>query len=259
MSNLAFSKANQIITVLVKAGTPMHVEDIASEARLRRNSLEKLIAMLEYHGWVIKTHETISIGPVLRDLGLAVLSLDNLPQRAEPIMTNLFEATKLDVGLCIFTAPSIVFVKKVGFTSHPNAPAIGTPYEAHTMANGRCILGSYSDAYVQDYIAEFLSDEPADWIAEKVIRPVEETRKRGFGMTTADRLGHVEAICAPVFSASGEAIGAINLWRPSEKITDRPSDEMMDYVPAILEAAAEISATMGARPGTDHAAAPPIA
>lgn len=246
MSNAAFSKANTIMRTLTEAGVPMPMEELEQRVAMKRLSLEKLVNMLQFHGWVARDAETISIGPLVRGWGLSAISIDTLPERAAPHLTAVQQSTGFDCGLSIFSAPNTVFVKKQGFTKHANAPVLGVPYEAHLVPSGRAVLATYPRSYLDSYIAQFLSDKPDDWIEEFVKSPAEDTKIRGYGMTSGDQVTLIEAVAVPIFDAGNEAIGAINLWRPTAEPVGRPSDYLLDNVGQLQRAAVQISGALGA-------------
>jgi DNA-binding IclR family transcriptional regulator len=246
MSNVAFARASVILDALSETGAPQHINVLEHKVRMRRNSLEKVLEILVHHKWAMRRGDMVTLGTATRDWGFAALSLNSLPEKAAPMLLELFEKTGLDAAICVYAPPSVVFVKTAGFTNHPNAPQIGVPYTAHVMANGRSILATYPKAYLDQYIEAFLSDQSPEWIKQKVIDPVEEAREMGFGMTTGDRVGEIEAICFPIMNISNQAVASISLWRPVDQIEDTVSDKILAFVPILRLLANRMSESLGA-------------
>jgi DNA-binding IclR family transcriptional regulator len=246
VSNAAFAKASTILDILAETGVPQHVERLERQAHIKRNSLEKIIELLAYNGWVTRKGDLVGLGASVRDWGFAALSLDSLPEKAGSLLFELYEKTGLDGCICVYAPPSIVFVKKSGFTHHPNAPQIGAPYPAHLMANGRAVLATFPRAYLDQYISTFLADVPDEWVNERVIQPVEQTRKRGFGLTTSDRFSNVDAISFPIFGASDEAVGVISLWRPIDELGAQASEDILSFLPILQLLSERLSRSLGA-------------
>lgn len=246
MSQATFTNTTRVLNALATARAPLTLDELGRRCGMRRPALERLVAMLNSHGWVTRCGETITTGETLRDWGLSSLLPDALPDRAAPFLQRLFERTGLDVGLAVYAPPEVVFVKLFGFTKHPNAPHLGMPYPAATMAVGRCILASYSEAYVEAFASRFLDDWSTADIAIKLHGPVQQVRERGHGFTGLDRIGFVEAICMPIFAANNDAIGALNIWRPVDQIESDISEDLRNFVPILQHTAGQISSAMGA-------------
>ncbi len=246
MSSSDLSKAAAVLNSLAQHRGPLSMSQLADRAHLRPVALRKLLGVLSQYGWVQVWNDQVQLGPVVQDWGLTSLSLDYLPERAASYLEALHARTGFGVALSSYMAPNITLIKKVGLTSDPNAPQVGMPHPAHLLATGRSVLATFSPRYLEAYVQQYLSDKSIDWVQTHVIQPVEDTRARGFGMTKADRFKMVDAVCAPIFAANGEAIGAINLWHPTRDVTDTVPDEMLACVPSLKHCAEQISTALGA-------------
>ena len=245
MSNASFAKASKILSTLSIAGMPLSVDVLENETGMRRLALDKILEVMVFYGWVSRMGDLVEIGSQIKNWGLNVLSLSDLPDRAAPYLQELYRQTGIDVSLSVYSAPHMVFIKKYGFSNHPYEPRIGMPYEAHAMAVGRTFLAYHSRAYLDQYIAKFLPGMSEEAVQAHVINPVEATRERGFGITASDRFGLVESICSPVFGANNDVVAVMSLWRPIQRYLEHPSDEILAKLPNLHDVTEQLSLSLG--------------
>ena len=246
MQNATFSQATAILDLITTNGKPVDSSEIEMRTSLRPTAMIRLLSAMVEEGWLIRVNEHYFLGPKVMDWGVSAICSDNLIERATPTMEALFAKTGLDVGLAVYSAPDMVFVKTVGVTRDPTGPRVGIPIPAHLLGNGRVVLATFPENYISAYARTYLSEMTADEIRVRVLDPIRQTRARGYGLTGSDKIGAVDAMSYPIFDFSRTAIASLNLWRPS-RYGESDLSELESMFPSLKCASEKISESLGLR------------
>lgn len=180
-------------------------------------------------------------------IGARYLRRTTLVDRARPIMRCLMEVTGETANLGIARDTSVLFVSQVETTATIRAFfAPGTLSPMHASGIGKALLAQMTD----DRLSRLIATAPLDqFTARTLTEPatlradLEATRDRGFAFDDEEKNEGMRCIAAPVFDLSGEAVAGISVSGPASRVT---AAQMAPLAEAVMAAAAELSAAMGA-------------
>ncbi|WP_341864352.1 HTH-type transcriptional regulator BhcR [Gymnodinialimonas sp. 57CJ19] len=180
-------------------------------------------------------------------IGARYLRRTTLVDRARPIMRRLMEVTGETANLGIARDSSVLFVSQVETTATIRAFfAPGTLSPMHASGIGKALLAQMSD----DRLSRLIATAPLDqFTARTLTEPatlradLEATRDRGFAFDDEEKNEGMRCIAAPVFDLNQEAVAGISVSGPASRVT---AAQMVPFADAVMAAAAELSAAMGA-------------
>ena len=222
-------RAVAILDLLAAQGWQAGAE-VARELHVHRSTALRLLATLERHGLVERDSRTAKyrLGRRLVQLASAVRGEADVRQAARPVCEALARALGETVTLDVLDGHEIVPIEQAtGSTSVVSVNWLGTRSPAHCTASGKVILA---------------------FAPEPTRAPILQGRlQRRTANTIVDR-AELEAVAAPVWSATGEVIAALDVSGPAHRLA---ADERPELVKQTREAAEELSRRLGYRPRAD--------
>lgn len=208
----------------------------------------RVLTTLALHGIVESVDETQTwhIGPNAFLIGSVFLRRTSLVERSRPVLRSLMEQTGETANLGIEKDGSVLFVSQV--ETHAPIRAFfppGTLSPLHASGIGKVLLTGFSpDRLVAfanlglEAFTEFtLSDLPA------LTTDVQIIQDRGYSVDDQERNLGMRCIAAPIRNAYGEVVAGISVSGPTSRVS---SDQVADFAAAVMNAAAEVSAALGA-------------
>jgi IclR family acetate operon transcriptional repressor len=199
----------------VAAQQPVGTSALARQLEEDRSAVQRAIVTLANAGWIRATAES----PVRWELSAHLFSLAHLPsssmalrERARRVLENLRDQCGETILLAIPDGSRFVVIEVVE-SRHPlrMATRVGEQILLTDSATGRVVL-ALADAERQ---AAILGRKPTP--AE--LAELEETRRRGFGLSIGEVMPGATTLAAPVFDARGDLLAAIVITGPSERIS----------------------------------------
>lgn len=215
--------------------------DAARHLGVARSTAHRLLAMLEYHEFVVQ--DPISrlyvAGPTLVDVGLSVSG--GMDTYARPIMKELSRTVGETVNLLVLRGRDVVFVDCV---ESDRALRIGSRtgvvLPAHCTSGGKAILSHLSAENIRQlYPTESLEQATPDSIATRsqLEAELEAVRRRGYGTNLGESESDLVAVGAAILDRSGRVRGAIAIAAPRARLNDQKLESLSVQV---IRAAKEI-------------------
>ena len=212
--------------------------DVVERTGLARPTAHRLIMGLEDHGFLVHVG---GFGYVLgpRLLGLAATAMRDLPLRdlARPVLERLARSTgesaqlfvrDRDRRICVDAAESdseLRTIVEVGSSLPLTKGSAGKVFLAWTGDHDRARLTG-------------TADNPA-----RLEQQVATARRRGWADSVSERAPGVASVSAPIFGPDGFLLAAISVSGPASRLGQLRAKR---YAPAVIEAAKEIEAALGA-------------
>jgi DNA-binding IclR family transcriptional regulator len=212
--------------------------DVVERTGLARPTAHRLILGLEDHGFLVHVG---GFGYVLgpRLLGLAATAIRDLPLRdlARPVLERLARSTgesaqlfvrDRDRRICVDAAESdseLRTIVEVGSSLPLTKGSAGKVFLAWTGDHDRARLTG-------------TADNPA-----RLEQQVATARRRGWADSVSERAPGVASVSAPIFGPDGFLLAAISVSGPASRLGQLRAKR---YAPAVIEAAKEIEAALGA-------------
>jgi DNA-binding IclR family transcriptional regulator len=228
--------------------------DVARELSVHRSTALRLLGTLERHALVERDPKTAKyrLGRRLPQLARVVTGELDLRHVARPICESLAASTGETVTLDVLDGDEIVPIEQsTGSTSFMSVNWLGRRTPAHCTASGKVIL-----AFAEEPVRRRLLTRPLERRTPRSIVDVPELEKQlaaaregGYARTFEELEMGLDAIAAPVFSADGEVVAAMDVSGPAHRLQ---SGGGPDLVGLTREAAADLSRRLGFRGRTSR-------
>jgi len=241
-------RAVAILDLLARDGWRAGAE-VARDLGVHRSTALRLLSTLERHSLVERDPRTwkYRLGPRLPQLASVVTGELDLRVIARPVCERLAGAVGETVTLDVLDADQIVPIEQAtGSTSVVSVNWLGRHTPVHCTASGKVIL-----AFGQAAVRERLLSGPLEPRTPHTIVDRAELEKQlaaaleaGFARTFQELEMGLNAIAAPVYSANGAVVAAIDVSGPAHRLREGDRPELVDLT---REAAAGLSRRLGYR------------
>jgi IclR family acetate operon transcriptional repressor len=237
------------------AVAPRSAPELADALGVHVRTARRVLKRLESEGYVALTDDRRRrYRPTMRIVALAgqVVERAELTQVALPHVTALRERLGEGCHLCV---PSYVFalclVHDEGETGSGARPHLRELVPCHCTAAGKALLAwrdSWREAVLERPLQSFTDRTTTG--PESLRRELGRTVARGYSIEDREYEPDTRGLGAPVFSATGEAVAALSVVAPTDRL---PADRYGQIGEVVTGAAAALSSELGFVP---EAAAP---
>ncbi len=241
-------RAVAILDLLAQEGWRTGAE-VARELGVHRSTALRLLATLDRHGLVERDPRTAKyrLGRRVAQLASSVRGEVDLRQVARPVCESLAHALGETVTLDVIDGGEIVPIEQAtGSTSVVSVNWLGTRSPVHCTASGKVIL-AFAPAAVRSSILDHpLQRRTAHTITGRaeLEAQLEETLHSGFARTFEELEVGLNAVAAPVRSAGGEVVAALDVSGPAHRFAASGRSTLISRT---REAADELSHRLGYR------------
>jgi IclR family acetate operon transcriptional repressor len=223
----------------------IRLTDVAADLQVAASTAHRLLAMLQYHGFVdqdARTQEYIA-GPDLIRFGLAAVKKLDLRQQARPIMEALSEAVNETVALGVLQGSNVLYVDGVESSRALRVVVrTGALLPAHAIAMGKVLLASLPPNELRELLAGM---ELAALTSRTIVRKTElfsslaSIRQRGYAVSRGESEDGVASASTPVFNTAGVLRASISIAAP---IARASAGAVKAWLPLLRRASAELGA-----------------
>jgi DNA-binding IclR family transcriptional regulator len=225
------------------------LSDLADRVGLAKTTVHGLLRTLQEHGLVEQHLDTdkYQLGPELLQLGNSYLDLNELRSRSlawsELLATRVGEAVRVGV-------PHGEGVLVVHHVFRPDASLqvleVGALLPLHATALGKAVLAYLDDEEIDEVVSGGLPKLTGHTHVSPaaVRRELAAVRESGYALEREEALLGEGGVAAPIFDRRTDAIGAVGVAGPRERLLRR--NRLPDVTAAVLEAARGISRDLGA-------------
>jgi IclR family transcriptional regulator, acetate operon repressor len=206
-------------------GQPVRVADASTRIGVARSTAHRLLAMLQYHGFVTQDPATRAYvaGPALLATGLAAVRKLDIRQQARPHLERLADETGETVHLVIRQGRDVLFLDAVeGSQAVRVASRVGAIMPAHCTSVGKALLAELSD----EELASLLPEGPLPGLTPKSIvsharldEEIAGVRKRGYAISKSEAEAGVGSIGVSIPSTSVKPTAALSISAPLDRLT----------------------------------------
>ena len=249
-------RAVAILDLLAQEGWRAGAE-VARELGVHRSTALRLLATLERHGLVERDPRTAKyrLGRRLAQLASAVRGEADLRQAGRPVLEDLARTLGETVTLDVLDGDELVPVEQAtGSTSVVSVNWLGTRSPAHCTASGKVIM-----AFAPVPSRARLLEGPLARLTPNTIVDRAEleaqliaARAAGYARTFEELEVGLNAVAAPVWSATGEVVAALDVSGPAHRLAAEGRPELISRT---REAAEDLSHRLGYRPRAEIPAA----
>ena len=205
--------------------------EVARAAGVPKASAMRHLKALALTGFVIHDpmRKTYSLGPAILTLSERFLAQQPAVHACRPLLVELASKTGETAHYAVLQGRDMVYLDIAESPRRIRAYVTrGDRQPAHCMASGKAVLAHSPrpvvDAFLRDGVTQLtehtITSEPA-FRAE-----LEVTRTRGYGINLSEWVEDVGAAAAPIFSGSGQVVGAIGVAAPISRLNHSNADEV---------------------------------
>ncbi|WP_213571052.1 IclR family transcriptional regulator C-terminal domain-containing protein [Rhodococcus sp. USK13] len=250
----SIERAITVITAFTGAGPDLALADLVEGTGLTKQTIRRILMTLEKLGFARSVGHRWTLTPRMLSLGYAYLSSVDLPGAAQPVMEALTDRIGEGTSVAVLDGTEVVYVNRVQRHRITSVPlAVGARLPAHATSMGHVLLAGAAAEDLEHYFA--YADLRALTVhtlstRDHLTARLDLVRERGWDAVDQELEYGRRSAAAPVFGADGRVIAALSL---SSSTTSRSFQSMVDeLVPPLVEAAAEISAALGAGTSSHH-------
>lgn len=226
------------------------VTDVAREFRVSKPTAYRVLATFERHGYLAQDVESdgYRLGPKLRPFRALAGGRLDLPFEAKQFMATLRDQTDDTVHLAVLDGAEAVYVaKEESMMPVQVSSRVGSRCPAHCVATGKALFAFAQPALQASLInAGFQRfNELTRCATESIREELAHIRTDGYAVNRGEWRREVRGVAAPVFDFAGEAVAAIGVCSPADRMTD---ERIGLVTPFVIQAAASLTARLGGRP-----------
>jgi DNA-binding IclR family transcriptional regulator len=241
-------RAVAILDLLARDGWLAGAE-VARHLGVHRSTALRLLSTLERHALVERDPRTAKyrLGRRLPQLASVVTGELDLRFVARPVCEHLAGAVGETVTLDILDADQIVPIEQAtGSTSVVSVNWLGRRTPVHCTASGKVILAFGQSAVRERLLSQPLEPRTPHTIIDRaqLEEQLAEALEAGFARTYQELEMGLNAVAAPVYSAHGDVVAAIDVSGPAHRLREGDRPEVVDLT---REAAADLSRRLGFR------------
>lgn len=205
--------------------------EIARAAGVPKASAMRHLKALALTGFVIHDpmRKSYALGPAILTLAERFLAQQPSVHACRPLLAELARKTGETAHYAVLQGRDMVYLDIAESPRRIRAYVTrGDRQPAHCMASGKAVLAhsprevidAFLSAGVQPLTEHTITSE-TDFRAE-----LEATRARGYGVNLSEWVEDVGAAAAPIFSGSGQVLGAIGVAAPISRLNQGNADEV---------------------------------
>jgi IclR family pca regulon transcriptional regulator len=246
----SFGRGLSVIRSFADARRPQTLSDVARATGLSRAAARRLVLTLEELGYVRNSDGRYALTPRVLELGYAYLASFSVPEMALPYLERLAESLREASSVAVLDDTEIVYVARVpAHRIMTVSIGLGTRFPAYRTSLGRVLMAALPDDEVRSLWGR--SDRSGG--TEHTVRRLEdlqsalaEVRSQGWALVDQELEIGVRSLAAPITSASGETVAAVNLSTHAGRTT---RDELLTLcLPELLATAADVSRAFASHP-----------
>jgi DNA-binding IclR family transcriptional regulator len=225
------------------------VSELSQRLGLAKGTVHGLLRTLQAHG-LVEQHadsDKYQLGPELLNLSNRYLDLNELRSRSLAWSELLALRTQEAVRVAVLHGSGALVVHHV---FRPDSSLqileVGSMLPLHATALGKAAIAYLEDDFLEELLAQELPRLTGHTLTgpAAVRRELEFVRSRGFAREREEAILGEGGIAAPIFDRSGEAVGAIGVAGPRERVLRGGRDPAL--AAHVIEAARGVSRDLGA-------------
>jgi DNA-binding IclR family transcriptional regulator len=243
------ARAIEILRVLGGSARGAGVTEVAERLGVAKPTAHALLRTLEAGQLVSQDHETgkYRLGPALLELGNAYLETHELRVRSVAWADGLANRANEAVWVGVLSGDHLLVVHHA---FRPEGAVqileVGAVLPWHTSALGKAVAAHLPDPELGALLSGPLPALTGATITDRdeLSVQLEAVRSSGYAVEDGEAAIGDAGIAAPVFDHTGDAVGAIGVVGPVERLLDPPAREALAV--AVRETARHLSRDLGA-------------
>lgn len=240
-------RALAIVELLLRAGEPLTVRQVALGTGINRTTAHRLLASLHRRGWIERADGSGGYRPSLRYLALVRASLEgrDFVNEVQPTMERLSLLSRETVHLGVLDNYDILHIAKVDSPEVIGVSSrVGTRATPHLTGLGKALLAAGPDEELEAYIAHARKRKDDDALTDpEVLREqIRLAREQGYSIDDGESSPSVRCLAVAIRGVDGGPLFAISLTGPAGRFTP---ERVEACVPEMLAVARDLTSQFG--------------
>jgi IclR family pca regulon transcriptional regulator len=229
-------------------GRRLTVADVAGRTGLTRAVARRYLLTLQELGYVVHDGSHFTLTPRILDLGFTYLATVDVANIAQPYMERIVHTLRESCSIAVLDGRDAVYVARVAAKRIMSINlVVGSRLPAHATSMGKVLLAHLSPAQLDEFFAAgpLRRLTTRTIVDEKDLRQaLEQVRARGWAFADQESEDGVRTVAVPLFDRNLRVEAAMNVSGHASRV---PMKELRSrYLPVLMEAATEISRSLGA-------------
>lgn len=239
----------RVLEIIAEADQPLTIAQIGKKLGVSRSSAFRITYTLKYLEFLStdKSEKLYDLGPRVLGLGFSYLNRQDIIKISKPHLEKLRDLTEVSSHLAIREGKEVLYldniISKTSFVSNINT---GERRPVYASPLGWVLMANMADAEIiklfenVDFV-KLTEHTPSD--IKELITKVRKARDQGFVISRGFVQRGGSTITAPIHDETGSVVAVIDISGPDSGFNFEKLDSF--YVPAVIEAAQEISRNLG--------------
>jgi IclR family acetate operon transcriptional repressor len=234
------TKALALLRVLAERGVPVQLGELARACGMSKPTGHRVLAQLRELAWV-RTHEggRYSLGPQ----AYAFAAMSSSGTSTEETLARLRDTVGHTVHVGVLSGGAVVYTHKLdGHDPFVMKSRVGGMMPLHCTGIGKALLAHLPEEQVSAVLAAGLPRRtPTTFTDAGALRAeLQAIRERGYAVDEEENEPNIRCVATIVPESGGQSLSAVSISTVTF-VTDR--EQLMEYVPALQEAARALAAT----------------
>jgi IclR family pca regulon transcriptional regulator len=234
---------------VIRAFGPDHpqltLSDVARRTGLTRATARRFLLTLAELGYVDSDGRLFRLRPQVLELGYSYLSGLTTPEVALPLMEELASRVSASASLAVLDREDIFYAAHVPASRilAVRVP-VGTRMPAHATALGHVLLAALPADQRRQYLdtARLEAFTPQTLTTRgELTAALDAVYRNGYALGDQGLEENLFAVAVPVTDGRGSVVAALGI---ATQASSAPEPQQADYLPVLLETAAQISAQL---------------
>jgi DNA-binding IclR family transcriptional regulator len=211
----------------------IRISEASDALGVGRSTGHRLMAMLEYHGFVEQDPQTkaYASGSALREIGLRVVHQMDVRSHVRPHLEQLARQVNETAHLAVLEGSAILFLDGIESTRAVRTGLrIGLSVPAHCTAAGKVLLSALPLQELRELFSSPRLTQCTPYSLKTraaLERELAEVREVGYSITVGENEPDIAAVAALVRDSQGRARGALGISVPRARFDDRYAQDLL--------------------------------
>ena len=246
----AAERTLDIMLAFLREGRELGISELSRTVRLPKATVHRLVHVLVSRGFLARDPATARyrVGLTPFRLGNLFLAQTHVRQVALPVIHDLARQTGETVNLNLVVDRHRICIEKAE-SPHDirHAVELGRPLPLYAGASGKVLLAHLPEEEIEAVIAAGIHRLTARTIVDpaRLRRSLAEIRRRGYAVTSDERVAGASAVSAPIRNGTGRVVAGLTVSGPTYRFT---AERVRSFTTLVRQGAREISAALGYGP-----------
>jgi DNA-binding IclR family transcriptional regulator len=248
-------RALSLLEILAREESPITISELSKKSKLKLTTVHRLLNTMMNKGFIEQEASTLRyrLGLKAFEIGNAAFSVMDLRTVARPFLKKLTDQVNETTNLAILDGAEVVYIDQLESTNIVIVKMfarVGSRGPAYCTGTGKVLLADLP----LDELTKRLSQVKFVKFTERTITSATELisvlariKNDGYALDFSERDEGVTCIAAPIKNFEDRVQAAVSVSGPANRMTQSRINQ--EIIPALMEAAQNISGRLGCRGG----------